>query len=185
MKISNKNGFTIAEALGAVILLSIAIVTVTSSLLNSLSISVRNKQRVMAQTACEYYVNAIEADLNEDAIYNYFQDSAVNSVQTATNEDNESYNYFTINSSNANNLAKLFSAESICYKYYNNSTLKLNDLTYDKSNVSMTFKKLTRSYSGAGSLINTTIHFYTIEIEIIYSNSLSEVQTYEFFVEEK
>ena len=167
----NKKGFGLTDAIGAVIILGIAAVTVTSSLLQSVAISSRYKQRLLTQTACEFYVSAIKSDVEQNEIATFF-DTA--SVQVEGNKKTCTIN--AGDSSAMNNVKNLLGSDGVTWTYYSTDSLLLNGTCYNANNVSIVATQELKTLSG-----ETQLYMYTISVEIPYNNGKTEVKTYDFY----
>lgn len=170
--VSNKKGFGLVDAIGAVILIGIASVTITASIFQSITISTRNKHRLLTQSACQFYINSLKADINEEDIETFFNDSANGIVV------NSNVKTFTLEA--GSNEAKRKLIEKIggnnTYNIYNSSNLNLNNIIYNYENVSITIEQTDKNI----------VYLYTATITISYYNGTrTEAMTYDFYGSKK
>ncbi len=162
MLLKNKRGFGLVDALGAVILISIAAVTITGTMLNSVRISTNNKEKLLAQTACEYYINALQTDINVDGF-----DSKFDSCSAYI-----SSNTFTASGDNGiSAISSLLTNNSLTYKYYADQLLSFDNHIFNKENITIEIIKEAKG----------TVNFYTVNVYAQYLPTKSEVLSYEFY----
>lgn len=166
--IRNKKGFGLVDAIGAVVLLGIASVTVIASLVQSVSTSSRNKQRLLAQSACEFYVNALKADIDLEKIDTFFSTNS----GISTNGDTKTFDLPAGSDSwHQDQLKNLVGENNATWQLYSTTNLNLNNTVYNYQNVSITIVQTSK----------TAINLYTVTVEIPFYNTATEVMTYDFY----
>ena len=169
MKIKkNKKGFGLVDALGAIIILGIASTTVVASLVQSVATSTRNKQRLLAQSACEFYINALRADIDLETIDQFF---ATNSG-ISSNGDTKTFALSAGSDSwHQEQLKKLVGESGATWQLYSTDNLNLNNIVYNYENVTITIVQTDKP----------EINLYSITVEIPFFNTATAAMTYDFY----
>lgn len=169
MKIrKNKKGFGLVDALGAVIVIGIASTTVIASLVQSVATSARNKQRLLAQSACEFYVNALRADIDLETIDQFF---ATNSGISSDGDTKTFALAAGADSWHQEQLKKLVGESNSTWQYYSTTNLSLNNIVYNYENVSITITQTSKP----------ALNLYSVTVEIPFYNTRTEAMTYDFY----
>lgn len=168
-----KRGVGIAETIGAIVIISIISMCVTSVMLNSVHISSLNGQKVLAQSACTFYINAIKTDVEETSFNANYNNNITDTINS--NESKSICN--SGEESSKQRVNSLFGSNSNTALYYNNETLNLNNKVYNYKNVAITTSR-TKKISGGN-----TIYLFNVEVKITYSPNRTETMTYDFYIE--